>query len=159
MLAYSPDFFLQKILQYFSLRDSFFVCFCLAAWRSKLVGGMCSMLPYGTGICCHAFIEFFLYCFIVSVIPFLYFKKSGIDKSTEWSTIPACPSLMYFFFLTGAIPKGLILWKFCVSCFCIFLFYMGLCQDWFCGFWIVCGLMTCVQSKWKTDWTLFSAVM
>ena len=31
-------------------------------------------------------------------IPFLYFKKkSGIDKSTEWSTIPACPSLMCLF--------------------------------------------------------------
>ena len=31
-------------------------------------------------------------------IPFLYFFfKSGIDKSTEWSTIPACPSPMCFF--------------------------------------------------------------
>ena len=27
----------------------------------------------------------------------LLFLKSGIDKSTEWSTIPACPSLMCFF--------------------------------------------------------------
>ena len=26
-----------------------------------------------------------------------FFFKSGIDKSTEWSTIPACPSLMCFF--------------------------------------------------------------
>ena len=25
------------------------------------------------------------------------FLKSGIEKSTEWSTIPACPSLMCFF--------------------------------------------------------------
>ena len=25
------------------------------------------------------------------------FLKSGFDKSTEWSTIPACPSLMCFF--------------------------------------------------------------
>ena len=32
-------------------------------------------------------------CFI-----YIYtFLKSGIDKSTEWSTIPACPSLMCFF--------------------------------------------------------------
>ena len=30
-------------------------------------------------------------------IPFLYILKSGIDKSTEWSMIPACPSLMFFF--------------------------------------------------------------
>ena len=32
-------------------------------------------------------------------IPFSYlsFFKSGIDKLTEWSMIPACPSLMCFF--------------------------------------------------------------
>ena len=28
---------------------------------------------------------------------FYTFLKSGIDNSTEWSTIPACPSLMCFF--------------------------------------------------------------
>ena len=40
-------------------------------------------------------LEFF---FIASVHSFfIYFFKSGIDKSTEWSTIPACPSLTYFF--------------------------------------------------------------
>ena len=51
------------------------------------------------------------------------FKKSGIDKSTEWSTIPACPSLMYFFFfLTGVILKGLIFRKVCVQCLCMFCF-------------------------------------
>ena len=39
-----------------------------------------------------------LECFIASVHFFLYtFLKSGIDKSTEWSTIPACPSFMCFF--------------------------------------------------------------
>ena len=34
-------------------------------------------------------------------IPILYFFslffKSGIDKSMEWSTIPACPGLVCFF--------------------------------------------------------------
>ena len=31
-------------------------------------------------------------------IPFSYFfEKSVIDKSKEWSTIPACPSLVCFF--------------------------------------------------------------
>ena len=36
--------------------------------------------------------------FIASVHSFFYtFFESGIDKSTEWSTIPACPSLMCFF--------------------------------------------------------------
>ena len=35
--------------------------------------------------------------FIASVHSFLIlFLKSGIDKSTEWSTIPAFPSLMCF---------------------------------------------------------------
>ena len=48
--------FFQKIVQYLSLRDSFFVCGpCLAVRRSELVGGMCSMLPYDTGICYYAF--------------------------------------------------------------------------------------------------------
>ena len=28
---------------------------------------------------------------------FILKKKSGIDKSTEWSTVPACPSLVCFF--------------------------------------------------------------
>ena len=36
--------------------------------------------------------------FIASVHSFFYtFLKYGIDKSTEWSMIPACPSLMCFF--------------------------------------------------------------
>ena len=69
--------------------------------------------------------------FIASVHSFFYtFLKSGIDKSTEWSTIPACPSFMcvfflFFVFLTGVIPKGLILRKFCVRCVCV-LFYVNL---------------------------------
>ena len=35
---------------------------------------------------------------LLLLIPFLYFFffKSGIDKSTKWSTIPACPSFMCF---------------------------------------------------------------
>ena len=33
-----------------------------------------------------------------------------MNKLTEWSMIPACPSLMCFF-LTGVVPKGLILQK------------------------------------------------
>ena len=59
--------------------------------------------------------------FIASVHSFFYtFLKSGIDKSTEWSTIPACPSLMRF--LTGVILKGLILRKFVFDvCVCFVL--------------------------------------
>ena len=37
----------------------------------------------------------FILLFLLS-IPFLYLKQSGIDKSTEWSTRPACPSVMCF---------------------------------------------------------------
>ena len=39
------------------------------------------------------------------------------------------------------------------------LFYVNLCHDWFCGLLIICGLMTCVQSKLEPDWTLFLAMM
>ena len=79
---------------------------CLAA-RSELVGSMCSMLPYGTGVCRYAFIYYFK-LFIASFLFFFYTeKKSGIDKSTEWSTIPACPSLVFFFFfLNRGITEG-----------------------------------------------------
>ena len=66
--------------------------------------------------------------FIASVHSFFYtFLKSYIDKSTEWSMIPACPSLMCF--LTGVILKGQILRKFCVDvcvCFVLCKFVSGL---------------------------------
>ena len=67
----------------------------------------------------HLYIFIYIFFIIASVHSFFVvvvdtFLKSGIDKSTEWSMIPACPSLKCFFFLTGAIPKGLILRKFCV---------------------------------------------
>ena len=66
--------FFQKILQYFSLTDRLFLYdSCLAARRSKFVSGVCSMLPYGTGICCYAYIYFFL---LLLSIPFLYFFKN-----------------------------------------------------------------------------------
>ena len=76
---------------FFVKRQAFLYGSCITVRRSKLVGGMCSMLPYDNGICCYAL--------IASVHSFFYtFLKSGIDKSTEWSTIPACPSRMCFFF-------------------------------------------------------------
>ena len=80
--------------------------------------------------CCHMariFAVMYLYNilkkFIASVHSFFvlfFFFKSGIDESTEWSTIPACPSLVCF--LTGVVLKGLILRKFCVRCLCVFCF-------------------------------------
>ena len=45
----------------------------------------------------------FDFSFLLSVPSFFNTlkKKSGIDKSTEWSTIPACPSLMRFLLKRG----------------------------------------------------------
>ena len=40
-----------------------------------MVGGLCSMLPYGTGIYCYAFIP--------PISFLLIFLKSGIGKSDE----------------------------------------------------------------------------
>ena len=94
LLAHSPElFFLQNSSILFVKRQAFLYGSCFAARRSKLVDGKCSMLPYGTSICymyyrfCPFFSSFFMY----------FLKKSDIDKSTEWSTIAACPSRMCFF--------------------------------------------------------------
>ena len=66
--------------------------------------------------------------FIASVHSFfLYFFKSGIDKSTEWSTIPACPSLMYFF--NRGDTKGTNSLKILFPMFAYVLFYVNLCHD------------------------------
>ena len=94
--VHSSELFPQNSSVFFVKRSAFFCGSCWAARRSKLVGGMCSMLPYDTGIFYYAFIHY-LNFFIASVHSFFYTSfKSGIDKWTEWSTIPACPSLMWF---------------------------------------------------------------
>ena len=55
--------------------------------------------------------------FIASVHSFFdtFFFKSGIARSTEWSTIPACPGLMCFF-NTGD-TEGTNPWKILSSMF------------------------------------------
>ena len=98
--------------------------------------------------CCHIALLFavkHLYnFFIASVHSFFSIlkKKKGIDKSTEWSTIPACPSLSCFFFNRGD-TEGTNSSKILCSIFVYVLFDVNLCQDCFCGLWIICGLMTC----------------
>ena len=81
--------------------------------------------------CCH--MAFVIFANLLLSTPFHTFFQSGIDKSTEWSTISACPSLMcfffYFYFLAGMIPKGLILPKMLCSMFVYVLLYVNLCQD------------------------------
>ena len=53
------------------------------------------------------------------------FFKSGIDKSTEWSTILACPSLMCFFHRGDT--EGTNSSKILCSLFVYVLFYVNLC--------------------------------
>ena len=76
------------------------------------------------------------------VSPYAYLR---VDKSTEWSTIPACPSLMCFF--NRGDPEGTNSSEILCPMFVYVLFYVGLCHGLFFGLWIICGLMTCVQSK------------
>ena len=61
--------------------------------------------------------------------PFLFytFLKSGIDKSTEWSTIPACPSLTCFF--NRGDTEGTNSSKVLCPMFVYVLFYVNLCHD------------------------------
>ena len=66
--------------------------------------------------------------FIASAHSFFYtFLKSGIDKSTEWSTIPACPSLMSFF--NRGDTEGTNSSKIFCPMFVYVLFYVNLCHD------------------------------
>ena len=74
------------------------------------------------------YVILFLLIFIASVHFFLIlFFKSGIDTSTEWSTIPACPRLMCFF--NRGITKETNSLKILCLMFVYFLFYVGLFQD------------------------------
>ena len=53
--------------------------------------------------------------------------KSGIDKSTEWSTIPAWPSLMCFFNRGNTEEANSS--KLLRLMFAYVLFFVGLCRD------------------------------
>ena len=77
-----------------------------------------------------------IYCFCAFL--FYTFLKSGLHKSTEWSTTPACPGLMCF--LTGVIPKGLNSSKMLCSMFVYVLFHVNLCTGlilWFLNNFVV----------------------
>ena len=66
--------------------------------------------------------------FIASVHTFFYtFLKSGIDKSTEWSTIPACPSFMCFF--NRGNTEGTNSSKILCPMFVCVLFCVNFCHD------------------------------
>ena len=85
-----------------------------AAWcRVALVFAV--MHLYNTLFVCIASVYFFF---------ILFFKKSGID---EWSTIPACPSLMCFF--NRGYTEGTNSSKILCPMFMYVLFYVNLCHD------------------------------
>ena len=66
--------------------------------------------------------------FTASLHSFFYtFLKSGIDESTEWSTIPACPRLMCFF--NRGDTEGNNSSKILCPMFVYVLFYVNLCHD------------------------------
>ena len=77
-------------------------------------------------------------------IPFLYFFLNLVLINRR-NGRPACPSLMCFF--NRGDTEGTNSSKVLCLMFVYVLFYVNLCHDWFCGLWIICGLMTCVQSK------------
>ena len=73
--------------------------------------------------------SFFFFLIIASVRSFfVLFFKSGFDKSTEWSTIPACPGLMCFFNICDTEGTKSSEKKNCLK-FVYVLFYVNLCQD------------------------------
>ena len=101
--SFTLNFFL-KIPQYFS---------CAACCLMALV---------------FAVMHLYNFFFFLRSCPFLFlniFLKAGIDESTEWSTIPACPSLMCFFNMgeTDGTDSSKIL----CSMFVYVLFYVYLC--------------------------------
>ena len=64
-------------------------------------------------------------CICFPPLFYTFFLKSGIDKSTEWSMIPACPSLMCFF--NRGDTAGTKSSKIRCSMFVYVLFYVNLC--------------------------------
>ena len=72
--------------------------------------------------------DFFLYIYIAFVHSFsILFFKSGIDILTEWSTIPACPSLVCFFNRGDTEETNSS--KILCQVFVYVLFYVNLCHD------------------------------
>ena len=95
-----------------------------------MVDGICSMLLYDTGICCYAFIYFFFFCVCVLLfISFLYILFKNLVLINRQNDPRYQHVLAFCAFLTGAIPKGLILQIFVFNvCVCLVLceFLLGL---------------------------------
>ena len=109
LLVLSSELYPENSSIFFVKRQAFLYDSCLAARRSKLVG---------------FFLILFFYCFYLFFF-YTFFLKSGIDKSTEWSTTSACPSFMRFFNRVGT--RGTNSWKISCSMFVYDLLYVNLC--------------------------------
>ena len=66
----------------------------------------------------------FKFLLFLSIL-FYTLLKSGIDKSTEWSMIPACPSLICLF--NRGDTEGINSSNILCSMFVYILFYVNLC--------------------------------
>ena len=89
----------------------------------------------------HLYLYNSLYFLLLLSIQFFKLLKSGIDKSTERSTIPVSPSLMSFF-NRGNNTDGTFLQKFC-------LMFVYVCVVWY-GF--VSGLVLWIfEDLWFHD--------
>ena len=131
-LVHFPELFLELFSIFFVKRQAFLYGSSLAARRNKLVGGMCSMLPYGTGICCHAFIYYFLICYCsCSFLFYIYFKKNLvlINRRNGLRYQRVLAVCVFFFFFKRGNTEGTNSSKILRLMFVYFLFQMGLCQD------------------------------
>ena len=93
----------------------------------------------------HLHTTFNFHSFCKFLLLFFFFKfKPGIHKSTEWSTIPACPSLVCFF--DRGDTGGTVSLNILCPMFVYVLFHICLEANFVdskeCG-----SLMTCVQNN------------
>ena len=102
------------------------------------------MLPYGTGICVNTQYSIFS---IPSILFFFYTLKKNPVLINRRNGPRYQRVLALCAFCNRGDTEGTNSSKSLCLMFAYVLFYVNLCQDRFCGFWIICGLMTCVQSK------------
>ena len=109
------------------LGNVFLTSFCILHWQQQLYdsdsrpGSYYSFRLHGTNAVTFFKFYFIGNCGYLSALPLLCFFNRDDTEGTNSSKI-LCPMFVYV------------------------LFYVNLCHDWFCGLWIICGLMTCVQS-------------
>ena len=60
---------------------------CLAVWRGKLVGGLCSMLPCDTGVCCQVSVVTSWAC-VAQNLSFLHGYALPLLSSLHWPMLP-----------------------------------------------------------------------